>query len=466
VFLEWLENNHSQDIQIRLNEIFAFVAKVHDNTCSTSLESFRMDESYKRIQHLLEIYLAVLRHESGQLTAFWMNYIDMVDLLLGLIRADREGDWYLHLACIREMIPWCFAMDKTNYSRYLPVHYAQMMELNSVSPDLHQHFLNGKFSVQLKSRNPFGKIAIDQTLEETINRDTQTSGGTRGFSTKQGAVSKFYLTAEHRAEALRQLRELISLQTSSGHPDLQSTRIRKDQSDESAILEMLENNLTNPFENADLVIISTGIAAPTAMCTDMLKATDKGEEAFMLFSTKLESGTGFYEPIKKLKLKTFADLQKSTVVKGHDKEVIMKADKQVFGQIVLIAENRKLDMKDVLSYPHGAKPWSLANGDRTLKKTDKANLGKHLEKETAKLDALLGRTATIIDGMAVVQKIHGDNYTFAEISQKILNVVRSDGRGSGRIDVVFDTYNRKSIKNAEEINRGSAHGIVFNEIKP
>lgn len=27
--------------------------------------------------------------------------------------------------------------------------------------------------------NTFGKIAVDQTLEETINKDTQTAGGTK-----------------------------------------------------------------------------------------------------------------------------------------------------------------------------------------------------------------------------------------------------------------------------------------------
>ena len=104
----------------------------------------------------------------------------------------------------------------------------------------------------------------------------------------------------------------------------------------------------------------------------MLNARDKVEEAFMLFSKKLEGGTGFFEPIRKLKLKTFADLQKSTIVKDDGKDIIMKADKRVFGQMVLIAENRKLAMKD----PRGPNPGSLANGEGTLKKTDQANLGK------------------------------------------------------------------------------------------
>ena len=42
----------------------------------------------------------------------------------------------------------------------------------------------------------------------------------------------------------------------------------------------------------------------------------------------------------------------------------------------------------------------------------------------------------------------------------------SDGRGSSRIDVVFDIYREKSIKTAEQAERGSKLGIVFSQIKP
>ena len=40
--------------------------------------------------------------------------------------------------------------------------------------------MNGGFSVQLGSENPFGKLSADQVIEETVNKDTQTSGGTNG----------------------------------------------------------------------------------------------------------------------------------------------------------------------------------------------------------------------------------------------------------------------------------------------
>ena len=159
-----------------------------------------LSDDYRSVPHL------PLRHEKGQLAAFWMAYAEMFDILLGLLRADRGGDLPLHLSCIRRMIPWCFALDKINYARYIPVYYAQMPRLQETSPVLHDHFLNGGFSVQLRNEHPFAIIAVDQTTEETYNKDTQTAGGTRGFNLKPGAMSRYYLTAQHRAGALRQLR--------------------------------------------------------------------------------------------------------------------------------------------------------------------------------------------------------------------------------------------------------------------
>ena len=281
-FIEWMEINHIPDLP-HLDETLRLVMDLHDDSCFTTLESSRNDGSCQRILHLLRCYLDILRNDSGHLATFWMMYVDMVEILLGLIRADREGDWHLHLACIRDMIPWCFAMDKTNYSRYLPVYYAQMTQLDKTCPDLHAHFMNGGFSVQLRQANPFAKIAIDQTVEETVNKDTQTSGGTKGFSLKPSALTRFYLTAEHRAEALRQLRDLIetSGQSQEGlvHTDLQPSRVKRDEEDVASIVDMLENNWTNPFSNqpSDLVSLSTGAAATPAITSDLLKAKSKGE---------------------------------------------------------------------------------------------------------------------------------------------------------------------------------------------
>ena len=38
--------------------------------------------------------------------AFWNSYLEMIGLRLLFISATREGNWELHLACIRDMVPF------------------------------------------------------------------------------------------------------------------------------------------------------------------------------------------------------------------------------------------------------------------------------------------------------------------------------------------------------------------------
>ena len=68
--------------------------------------------------------------------------------------------------------------------------------------DAFKYVSSGGLSVQLSDSNPFGRVPVDQTCEETVNKDTQTSGGTKGFSLKLNA-SKYYLVAEYQSTFLR-----------------------------------------------------------------------------------------------------------------------------------------------------------------------------------------------------------------------------------------------------------------------
>lgn len=52
-------------------------------------------------------------------------------------------------------------------------------------------------------QNPFGRIPVDQTIEETVNKETQTPGGTKGFSLKPAALNRYYLIAAYRSTCLK-----------------------------------------------------------------------------------------------------------------------------------------------------------------------------------------------------------------------------------------------------------------------
>ena len=64
-------------------------------------------------------------------------------------------------------------------------------------PDIHQHMLQGGFSVQMGPTNTFGRLPVAQIIEESINKDVQTAGGTKGFKLKPGTVSRFYAPTEY-----------------------------------------------------------------------------------------------------------------------------------------------------------------------------------------------------------------------------------------------------------------------------
>ena len=235
-----------------------------------------------------------------------------------------------------------------------------MLNLPTTHPDLNSYLLDGRFSTQIGGDNPFGCISMDQTIEETVNKDTQTVGDTKGFSTKKSAVAKHYLTADLRAACVRQLRYMVNTQRKGvRHPDLTQSRIRKDEEDVQSLLHMLTNIWQNPFasQDTDLCNISTGAVAgdDVDVVADILSAKEKGKQAYSDFiSNRLAQGRTikFFDTLPKMKMKSFST-PKPKKIAANGKEIMMKADKNLIGMMTVISQSRNLDMKEVLSSTRG-----------------------------------------------------------------------------------------------------------------
>ena len=260
--------------------------------------------------------------------------------------------------------------------------------------------------------------------------------------------------------------------TNLNHPDLQRTRIRKDESDVCAFEELMEKSWINPLslDQLELVNLSTGVLAPPDVAKDLLEAHQLGEGAYESFRRdRLEKdppSAKFHDKMKKQKLKTFVSIKKKSTGKVQGKEIVLKADKNLFGHIIMIAQSRELPLQEVLSHPLGPLPWSLANADASLRKTNKAALARELEKNVQPAEVIPGPSACIIDGMALVHRLKGDGKTFEELADSALKLALHEGSNSKRIDVVFDVYRDTSIKNAERCNRGSSMGTQWKNIAP
>ena len=85
------------------------------------------EERFSDLKHANKSLLQKLEQRStvikdgnllGPTAAFWFSLIEMLDILFTFTRTLRVGNWESHLCAIRKMLPWFFAFDKPNYSRF------------------------------------------------------------------------------------------------------------------------------------------------------------------------------------------------------------------------------------------------------------------------------------------------------------------------------------------------------------
>ena len=105
-FGEWRSTqNLAIDVQAVARSILALRRNVNSSTFGSLIQS----TAFKKLRDVFDDYC---QHLLSPMAAFWQTYIDMVLLLLRFIRATREGNWELHKARVRDMLPWMFAYDR------------------------------------------------------------------------------------------------------------------------------------------------------------------------------------------------------------------------------------------------------------------------------------------------------------------------------------------------------------------
>ena len=144
----------------------------------------------------------------------------------------------------------------------------------------------------------------------------------------------------------------------------------------------------------------------------------------------------------------------------------MGADRDLFGRLLIVANVRQINVKEVLSYELSPVPIALAHPDSTLRKTNKSVLSAVIE-DISLLPRLPQQppettSVHILDGMALVQIVKSRSAkTFGEMAAKYFPIITDPLRQSNcnRVDIVFDQYWTVSIKAEERLRRGSANSL-------
>ncbi|KAK3107392.1 hypothetical protein FSP39_013623 [Pinctada imbricata] len=414
-----------------------------------------------------EFRVSVLDGDLGKTAQYWMSYMNSVWEILSFIKATKVNDLDLHISSLNNLCSLLFAYDQPNYARYLPVYMLSMYNLEESHPLVATALRQDHGFSVARSNIPATRNSVDITIEQTINRHAKSSGGVIGFSRNLHAYHRWCITRHVRAQIFAETLHMADMLDtgSSCHIENNASNIQRMNEEECKVMETF-NGFLNPFcvdDKESLYCLSSGVPAPKEVTDDLLRAHSKGAELMNEFisSRLVEKQVSFHAPIKRVKLKTFDSIAVTKKVKSsQNKTIELKAERNLFGQLVVLAASNQIDLLTTFEYQLGPVPWSLATADGSPYKSDKSKFLHLLEGSAPRVleQPQYSQIAYIIDGNALLHSLLSLPETFGQVARKVFEIIPR----AKRVDFVTDTYVCNSIKESENERRGQSEKLLIN----
>ncbi len=198
---------------------------------------------------------------------YWATAMALEVCTLIYVWSLREANLAMYLDALTELVPWFFALDHTNYARWIPVHLRDMAELPKKHPDIYREFSAGHFTVQ-KTKRVFSAIPIDEAREQN-NACVKGDGGAVGLTDNPSALRRWMVAGPEVARVIGEFENADlhwNTRVDTRHHD-QATSVQISFAKDVCSLVTVIEELGNPFEeeSQDLLVLDTKeIADPTA----------------------------------------------------------------------------------------------------------------------------------------------------------------------------------------------------------
>jgi hypothetical protein len=390
---------------------------------------------------------------------YWCRVMELQLLCLQLVKAFRTADFKLYVDSLTKMMPWMFALDQTNYCRWLPVHIRDMQELPIKHPDVYEKFTSGFFVVH-KTRKRFSAMALDQAHEQE-NAVVKGEGGAVGLTENPGALKRWMISGPEIARIVKEFETATA--TSSDdcqkHHEQSYDHQVAFMKDVQSVIDSFEE-LGNPYmeKGKDLLAVDT----KDIMNNDVVEAVknvDKiGQEQYSSYvECRLKRRTtSISEPNKKNQLPLFSNSVQKVQSKDKSKIVQLKNDCSLFSRLYIACQSRDGNLEEF--FRHENQPWPPSLADRgEIRKGQKADLVKcfeTLQSNTANTTPVA--ESVIIDGAVAVQMLNpGTARTFQEYSDTVFKpYITKQLEHAKRVDIIWDVYKDDSLKSGTREKRG------------
>ena len=163
--------DHYDYIGLKLSLIHS-ISTDHDRLLSID----GMSDIIRKTKNLNERFIKFCNEscEDNPTFEYWLSYLQMSNDLLFQIAAVKRPSWPLMLETYMIMLPWFFAYDLYNYSRYFSYFVTQMQYLERDYPTIYQTFRTEHgFVVNQLLSNGFSGKPVDKFIENSIYQDAK-----------------------------------------------------------------------------------------------------------------------------------------------------------------------------------------------------------------------------------------------------------------------------------------------------
>ena len=358
----------------------------------------------------------------------WLQYLDMVSICLLFLKAERTGDWELHLSMCREMLPYFASSGHYHYLTSAHLYLQEMSKLKETHHRVYNEFCKGNHVVRRSDRFWAG-LSTDLVIEQVLMRTLKTSGGLtrgRGITERQRAIWLLSMPVTSEVTGAMQDFTDVTFYTSEQHKDSSNSIIARDHSDGNKISEYLKER--DPFEiDRRLINISTREVADEGV--NVYYARSLGEKL-----VKTMEGQGVFTFVYKKANKAKQMQSKNAVLIDGEKVSI---DSTLLFQR-LIAVYSLEELSTAFQYELSSQPMSLFDKDGLMNEADKPKLKAAIKELTNEVERETPLSMHfVLDGGSLLHKVQWSvGQTFEEICKNYWSYI-SKRYGHNKM-VVFD----------------------------
>lgn len=386
----------------------------------------------------------------------WIDIIiKPVFIMMKFVRAEREGEWMLHLEALREMLPYFFSAGHVHYARYATYYYRSMIVLPA---EVRQYFMEGQHVMR---HNPgvWNGIWSDMYIETTFMKYGHGKGGIIGITLKPETLKTWALSLHISCQlenALFDMAEDTKDVIQILHKEEGKSRVLSDKMDREGIRQKLELciNPLNAAHHADgLLNIVSGKVARAEVNVDY------SLEIGLAQMKDFEKGfpENFHKSIAK-KVVSMADKNKCVVKNSKG----IPDPNVIYSRIIGIqASSREIDISKTLDHELSHVPTSMFTEEGEMRSAKAKSMLKKMLQVSVSPRTIPKRDIIIIDGMALLWTVHWPNQgTVTTLISNLKHLLKLKLERS-EVYLIFDRYYDYSTKSATRGTRSSSASRVY-----